>query len=249
MTQASPNVVSDVIFSEIIGAQLYVTEPSFNLILSREYKPNYIEGYKFAIRLIEDAGPSLDPYVFSNLNQDRNTTKAVAHGFLEYPNFISAQFLIRDGGMYMIVNTKMNDVWASLPRDFQAFGFWGQLMAGMCDVPFKGYIHNFGSLRLHAADVKRALDVIRLEHSVDAVASPLPSRPFKALTEIIDGSASLSLEIRGEERRTSPLGMQPIINAILGDRENAAAVLNELAAKGYGVGWPPVSSSSVAPSP
>ena len=246
LTRPAASTVSDSVYSEYIGAQLYVTEPSFNLILSREYKPNYIDAYKFAIRTMEQMSLGFET-AMTRLKEDSSTTRASMFGLGEYPNLTSVQFFIRDGGLYEIVTTRANDAWFNLPRDLQAFGFWGQLFAGALGVPFAGYIHNFGSLYLDRGYVKEALNVVRLDH-VDAVASPLPPHCDKALREIFDGRASEAIERPGEPYQTSPLGMQPIVNAILGWREYAPAILNDLAAKGYGVGWPQVKASSVAPS-
>lgn len=280
-------VVDKRMHSEILGAQIVVTDPSQNLILSRQRRLNFIYGLVESIwnltptdeivvlerfnknikRYVADQtdqsyvrwayGPWLNSQILEaveELSRDQDSRRAVIENLTLIgtrhqsdigtpPCLVSVQFIIRDGGLVEIVNMRSNDVWYGFPTDVAQFSFWGQLVAGALGVPFTYYVHNVGSMHLYQTEVTPALSAVRLETEMYAASTPLPLDPGQALYEITTGEAYMAIKNDAPER-VALTGMRPIVMAILGYREYAPAILNELAAKSWGIGWPVVKSYS-----
>lgn len=290
MLQPDVRVNDRAMFSEIIGAQVFVTDPSSNLILSRRRKLNFIYGLVESIwnltrtdeiEVLERFNSRIRNYVadqsdsdyvrwayghalnfqmfrvIAELKRDLHSRRAAMANMTLNPAgtvndgtppcLVSVQFIVRDGGLYQIVNMRSNDVWFGFPTDVAQFSFWGQLAAGALGIPFKGYIHNVGSLHLYHGQVNDAMDVVRFEPVIDAAQTPLPMDCNVALDEILEGRAYQAIK-QEDPSLVALQGMRPIINAMLGYRDQAPSELNDIANKGYGIGWPQVRASIRLPS-
>jgi hypothetical protein len=73
------------------------------------------------------------------------------------PCLVSAQFLLRDNKLDMIITMRSNDIWRGFPLDVYQFSMWQIFLAAALKAPVGTYYHYVGSLHLYERDREAAV--------------------------------------------------------------------------------------------